>query len=413
MSVSGGIAIATLVSAAILLICRICTPLFARVKQPSVVAELCVGIVLGLTAAKWSTALHIEFAMPDLKAVLYWTSEPTLFVYMLFLGYSIDLGRFKAELARSSSIALLALLVPFAIVYALLASHLPLGITAPSSVLGTLAICGAVTVTAMPVMARILDELKLIGTRVGTASISAAAIDDLFSWILLGILSAVVGGRAVQGKGLPTTIAIAGLCLAAIIILRLLLQRYSGARATATIAVATVALSVILARELNIDILLLSFAIGLSIPRIDAISAVVERSQGFVTRLMPLFFVLSGMKAADSGWYLALSAILIWVALATTKGAMAYVAARATRFDKCSALMVGALMNCRGVVSLIFLSVGLRNGLITEQTYTVLLMVALLTTFMTTPLVLAIQRFVANEKLTFLSERSGKALTEA
>ena len=126
-----------------------------------------------------------------------------------------------------------------------------------------------------------------------------------------------------------------------------------------------------------------------------------------------LFFVLSGMNAASRGLLADLPAIGLWTVWASlAKGGSSYIAARVNRFDKQGALLVASLMNCRGVVSLIFLSVGLRNGLISPHTYGVLLVVALVTTLMSTPLIILSVRLTGRSLVAAAEQVVSPALAE-
>ena len=328
-------AIALLFAAAILVLCALGAPLFARIRQPRVVAELCVGILAGFALVQGAASLGIAVPTAQMKGVLFWISEPALLAYMFCLGFETNVAHVRSGLARSFSIAGSRIVVAFTLTYVVLSLNVAWGLDQATSLGGKLAICGALSVTAFPVMARILDELRMLTSRVGLTALSAAAVDDVFAWTLLGVLGVIATGS-----------------------------------------------------PRGIDPILVAFAAGLVTPRIPAIAEPLKHVQRGATRLMPLFFALAGMNAVIVGWLPALPAIALWTAWATlTTAGASYLAGRANQFDKQSSLVIAGLMNCRGVVGLIFLSVGLRNALITQHTYAVLLGVALATTFMTTPIV--------------------------
>lgn len=393
MNSAGAFAIALIVAAAILLACALGAPLFARIRQPRVVAELCVGILAGFGLAQGAAAFGIPIPMPQVKTVLYWISEPALLAYMFCLGYETNVAHLRDGLARSSSIAVSRIVVAFALTYCLLTLNLAWGIDGASSVGGKLAICGAMAVTAFPVMARILDELKLLASRVGLTALSAAAVDDLFAWTLLAVLGAIATGSAASPHVWLERAAFSLPCVAAIVLIRSLTRGERRGPVVALASGGTSLLLVVIAMLLGIDPVIVAFAAGLLTPRVVSVSELLRHVQRWSTRLMPLFFALGGMNAIIVGWLAALPVVALWTAWATliTAGA-SYVAARANRFDGRSSLMIAALMNCRGVVGLIFLSIGLRSGIITQHTYTVLLGVALATTFMTTPIVILTAR---------------------
>ncbi len=340
-------AIASIVAAATLVACALGAPLFARIRQPRVVAELCVGILAGFMLVQGAAAFGFPVPAAQVKGILYWISEPALLAYMFCLGYETNVAHLRNGLARSSSIALACIAAAFFLTYCALTWNVAWGIGQAPSFAGKLAICGALSVTAFPVMARILDELDLLASRVGLTALGAAAVADVFAWSLLAVLCALATGSAA-----------------------------------------------------SIDPVIVAYALGLVVPRIPAFAEPLRHVQRWATKLMPLFFALAGMNAIVAGWWAALPAIALWTAWATlVTGGAGYLAARANRFGRQSSLMIAALMNCRGVVGLIFLSVGLRSGIITPHTYTVLLGVALAATFMTTPIAV----------LSMRSRRSGVA----
>ena len=410
--VAESLVIALLIAGAVLFLCALCAPLFARLHQPRVVAELCVGILAGLALSQSIDALRLPLSVPFLKSVLYWISEPALLAYMFCLGYETNLARFKDGLVKSSSIAVWAIVVPFGLTWCILALRLPWGIQSTSTV-GSLAICGAMAVTAFPVMSRILGELKLLGSRIGIIALSAAAIEDLFSWTLLAVLTSIVG-RSAPFPNMWLRAALSAALFFGIVLGRSYLKNQRPKYAAGAVTVGILASAVVLASLLGIDLILLAFATGLLTPRSRWLSTVVQRVQGWAAGLMPLFFLLSGINAASRGLLADLPAIALWTGFASlATGGASYAAARANRFDNQGALMLASLMNCRGVVSLIFLSVGLRYGLITPHTYGVLLVVTLVTTLMSTPLIVLSSRLTGRSISAAAEQVASPALAEA
>jgi Kef-type K+ transport system membrane component KefB len=376
------------------------------------VAELCVGILAGFALAQGAAALGIPVPMAQVKAVLYWISEPALLAYMFCLGYATNVAHVRDALARSSSIAASSIVVAFTLTFCLLSLNLAWGLEA-SSFGGKLAICGAMAVTAFPVMARILGELKLLSGRVGLTALSAAAVNDVFAWTLLAVLGALAAGSAASPSAWLARALFALPCVATIVLIRSLTKHERRLSMLALAGAGTLSLLVVIAVLLGIDPVIVAFAGGLLAPRIPAVSEPLRHVQRVATALMPLFFALAGMNAIIVGWLTAIPAIVLWTAWATlTTAGASYVSARANQFDRQSSVMIAALMNCRGVVGLIFLSIGLRNGLITQHTYAVLLGVALATTFMTTPIVVLTARLRRGSVASAGGQSSGALLAE-
>ncbi|HEV2738187.1 MAG TPA: cation:proton antiporter [Candidatus Elarobacter sp.] len=380
---------------AVLLCCRLCAPLFAKICQPRVVAEMVLGIAIGGAVAQASGTAGISSAFAHLKPVLHWLSEPALWAYMFCLGFETDLGRLRSGARTALAIAVTALIVPFCATFAIVAFGVPWAAEAgSSSPVAAVAVSGAMAVTALPVMFRIVEDLNLLKSRVGMVALTAAAIDDLFSWTVLAILIAVTN-RAVTASSMLQFAAVTVLCIAGIAGGRYVLARNAAAAvgsrarfATVVLTIAMIVLALLPPALARIDPVLLAFVGGLLVPRAESIKRHIEMLRSCAVALLPLFFVVTGMNAGNIT-SLALPAIAFWTAWAcVTKGGSSYLAALANGFGRRRATIVGALMNCRGVASLIFLSVGLRYGLITNATYSVLLVVALITTVIGTPLIL-------------------------
>ena len=410
---AGAFALSLVVAGAVLVVCAIGAPLFAKIRQPRVVAELCIGILAGFGLAQGAAALGIPVPMPQIKAVLYWISEPALLAYMFCLGYETNVAHVRDGLARSSSIAASSIVVAFTLTYCLLSLNLGWGIDQASSFGGKLAICGAMAVTAFPVMARILDELKMLSSRIGLTALSAAAVGDLFAWTLLAVLGVIATGSAASPSVWLERALFALPCAAMIVLIRSLTRRERSLPVVALAGVGTFLLLVVIAMLLGIDPVIVAFAGGLLAPRVLAVSEPLRHVQRWSARLMPLFFALAGINAIIVGWLTAVPAIALWTAWATlTTGGASYVSARVNQFDRQSSLTIAALMNCRGIVGLIFLSIGLRNGLITPHTYAVLLGVALATTFMTTPVVVLMARLRRSSAASAVGQPAGALLAE-
>ncbi len=391
------------IAAAILLTRGLFAALFARVHQPGVVAELCVGILVGSFASQALGLTHVTIALPVVKSILYCVSYPALIAFMFCLGYEVDVALLRQGMSRASSIGAWAIIVPFGLTYGLLALRLPWGIDTSSSTLGDLTVCTVIAVTAFPVMSRILEEFKLLGSRLGITALCAAGINDLFAWSLLAVLTALINRSA----GSVGWYAVLSASFVAFIVLdRLASTRRLPSWTGGVTRVAMLAAGTAVAMRIGIDTVLVAYAAGVFLQRFQQLAAFMPRVRWLATALMPLFFVLSGMNATMAGALAAIPAAAAWTVWASlTKGGTSFLAARASGFDTQESCVVGALMNCRGVVSLVFLAVALRNGLITPHTYTVLLIVAVVTTLMTAPIIALAER-VGGRRLITAAEQT-------
>ena len=369
--------------ASILLACRACTPLFAAIRQPRVIVELCVGIAVGMLLAKLFGGTQ---QIATVRTGLYWISAPALFIYMYCIGYESDLTAFKSGLRDSSRVAIAGLVVPFGATYAALTLHLAPAF-ASGSTLGELAISGAVSATAFPVLLRILDETKRLGTRLGGIVLSAAGLDDIFSWTLLGVLTLLVqhsGGVS----NLFARLVAAVVCLFGAYACRLLVKQQPSLVLTVIASAGIVILALAASLLTGIDPIVASFGAGLFTPASAIGSRLTAHLQHIATKALPLFFGLSGMNVDVSGWWGALPAVAFWTVLASiTKAGASFFAALASRFSSPDSVAIAALMNCRGLVGLIFLALARHNGLIDPSMYSILVIAALATTLMSTPIV--------------------------
>lgn len=376
------VGIVILGTASVLLVCRASRPLFAAFRQPPVVAELCVGIIVGILL---TSVFHLDaHVLATLKSGLYWFSEPALLVYMYCLGYEVERRAFKSKFRDSVLIATCAFGVPFAITAWLLRLHWGPLIDPPST-LGSLAICGVVSATAFPVLARILRATGLMVTRVGTVALSAAAVNDLISWTLLAVLTVLV--RPGSAKLEPSHLAGATICITAAYVGGHTLRRTSHPVVSSIGSFAIGIFAMFTAVLIGIDPTIGAFASGLCTPRSPIVSVIIAKSQSLATKALPLFFCYSGLGTELTASVDMLPAAVFWAALSTiTKGGAAFLAAIG-RMSRLEALAVGVLMNCRGLVGIIFLSLALRNGLIKPLPYSILILVSLITTLMCTPVV--------------------------
>lgn len=387
--------------AIILLTCRAVGWLGRRLLgQPQVVGEMIAGVLLG------PSLLGLLF--PDLQAaifpsatrnVLYAGSQLGVGLYMFLVGltFRLDLLRTKARSAAMVSLAGIA--APFAIAVAITPMLLTVpglfapGIRVPDA---TLFMGACMALTAFPMLARIINERGLADSALGTLSLTAGAFDDACSWCVLAIVLATFGG----GPGVAI-VAIGGgllyVVLLALVGRRLLAPLARGVERTGelsfTVLAVTLALfccSAFLMDLIGIHAIFGGFMLGAVMPRgrfAQEFKAKVEPLA--VVLLLPMFFTYSGLNTrfdtVDSPtlWLIAFG-ILAGSILA--KGGACYLAARLAGEDNRTALGIGALMNSRGLMELIIINIGLQKGIIGPTLFSMLVLMAICTTMMATPL---------------------------
>ncbi len=264
----------------------------------------------------------------------------------------------------------------------------------------------AMSVTAFPVLARILEEPNLTGTRLGALALAAAAVDDVSAWtILAGVVAVARAGASSEGAlaAALRTVGCTALVVAAAVVARPLLRGVLG-RARGRVGADQVALAVLLALALalatewaGVHALFGAFLAGALIPRDGGVAAALAaRLEELVTTaLLPVFFAYAGLRASvaliDGAALWTAFALVMLVAVGGKLGGSA-TAARLAGLPWDEALSLGVLMNTRGLMELVILSIGLDVGAISPTFYAMMVLMALATTVMTAPLLTLVAR---------------------
>jgi Kef-type K+ transport system membrane component KefB len=371
-----------------------------RLGQPLVIAEMIGGIMLGPSLLGWvAPELWAHLFTSESLLPLRLASQFGLMFFMFLVGLELDSSHYRGRSSSSVVIAQIGIVVPFVLGSALgLWMYPRFSSESTSRTAFVLFVGAAMSITAFPVLARILTEWRMLDTRVGAIAIASAAIGDVTAWCLLAFIVAVARHHDVSGAAITTVAAIAyvGLMVGAV---RPLLSRLA-ARVTPpdTVPQTVVAIVVVLvlisswATELiGIHALFGGFLAGVIMPRENGFArALSHRLEGLVVMLLPLFFASSGLNTQigllSGGNEWAVCGLIILVASAGKFGGSA-VAARTTGFSWREAGVIGVLMNTRGLMELIVLNIGLELGVISPIVFSMMVIMALVTTFTTTPLV--------------------------
>jgi Kef-type K+ transport system membrane component KefB len=250
-------------------------------------------------------------------------------------------------------------------------------------------------ITAFPVLARILADRKLMHTRVGLIAISCAAVDDLTAWCLLAVITLIARPDAVA-LPLPWRFAaLAAYVLTMAFLVRPALRRFLPAEpghGRFAAIMTFLLLSVCATEALGVHALFGAFVAGLVMPRTAALEAALRGRLESVTLvlLVPLFFAYTGLRTSlallDSADLWMLCGLIVAVAV-ISKLFVAALVLRATGLPWREALAVGVLVNTRGLVELVILNVGLDLGILSPALFSMMVIMALVTTLMTTPLI--------------------------
>ena len=416
----------------VIVVCRIMGEIVARLGQPRVMGELIGGIILGpsLIGAlpQAFPALCGAAACPPnwpfsatTLAGLRSAAEVGLVFYMFLVGLELDPSVLRARAKQALAISLTSVAFPFVIgtiaaIVLLNQGSLYGDATRPAAFIVFMGV--SMSITAFPVLARILVERRMVRGPIGALALACAAVDDVVAWSLLALATvfAAAGAVATAAPGAakaapaPDPIAIVLLaiafCLLMAFLARPILARVadayeeSGHVPAGWVVVVFVGIlaAAFLSQRVGIATIFGAFVVGLIMPRHGGLTAdISNRLEDFaVIVLLPLFFVVSGMRTNIAGhlgdptfWVL----VLVLTAIAIGgKWLGASVAARASGLDRQGSIAIGALMNTRGLTELIVLNVGLSLGVISQDLFTALVLMALITTFMTGPALRLIDR---------------------
>lgn len=384
--------------AVILLSCRSLAWVFRRIGQPAVVAEMIAGVLLGPSllgalAPELSASLFPAASKPILGAL----AQLALVLYMFLVGCQFDHRLLKGKVGAAAAVSTAGIAAPFAL-GALLAWQLSGRLDLfPSGGHGlqTLLFMGvAMSITAFPVLARILQERGLEGTPLAVLALGAGAFDDAIAGCVLAlVLASLKGDPSIALLTVLGTLSFTALVLGP---LRRVLPRLLGRVGVDLDATQLVrVLGLLLLAGWCTDVIGIhavfgAFLFGLAMPRGAATESLQRQLMPLTqTLLLPIYFACSGLNTQvgllNSPALWALAALVLACAV-LGKGGACYLAARWQGMPQDQAAAVGSLMNARGLMELIILNIGLQVGLITPTLFTVMVLMAIATTLMATPM---------------------------
>ena len=392
--------------AVILLFCRIVGAIAARLGQPQVVAEMLAGVLLGPSlfgllapdAQQWLFPWDRTETVRDSQSYLYPASQLGLALYMFVVGMEFRTDIVAKRLRSSMAVSVAGMVAPF-ILGAGLAwvffHHTDFFPKKTKLAEAMLFLGASMCVTALPVLARIIQFKKLTGTTVGTVALGAGAINDAAAWCLLAVVLASFDNdwsHAWMNMG-------GGAAYVAFVLLvvRPALARWkslfmkSGTLSDAglVMGLALMALGAWFTDLIGLHAVFGAFVMGAAMPRGVVTRDLIGRVQPLtVALLLPLYFTFSGLNTRvgllDTGFlWLMCGAVLAAAILG--KGAACWLAARATGISNRESLGIGTLMNARGLMELIIINIGLQRGIISPALFAILVIMAVVTTLMASP----------------------------
>ncbi|GAQ11789.1 K(+)/H(+) antiporter 1 [Aspergillus lentulus] len=388
----------------IIILCRLIHWPLSKLRQPRVIAEVIAGIVLGPSVMGripgFTNAIFPTASIPNLTLV----ANLGLVLFLFLVGLETDLRFLISNWRVAASVSAAGMILPFgfgsAISYGLYHTFR----TEPGMAhidFGTylLFIGIAMAITAFPVLCRILTELKLLGTNVGVIVLSAGVGNDVVGWVLLALCVALVNA----GSGITALwvlLVAAGYIAFLALVFRPLFMRFLNktgslqkgpSQSVVTITILLALASAFFTQVIGIHAIFGGFIIGLLCPHEGGFAIkLTEKIEDLVAVLfLPLYFTLSGLSTnlglLDSGtvWGYVVGVIAIAFLAKVAGGALA---SRLCGLLWRESFSIGVLMSCKGLVELIVLNIGLQARILSTRTFTIFVVMALVTTFATTPL---------------------------
>lgn len=399
------IAVVLALLALIIVVARIAGTLVAKVGIPPVVGEIAAGVMLGPSLL--GMELSNEIFPADQRGFLDVLARVGLVLFMFVVGLELDLKLIKGREKVAGAVSVCSIILPFTLGIGL--AHLFVTSDATEALKPdgadfwpfALFMGAAMSITAFPVLARILTDRRMHRTETGGLALACAATDDIIAWTLLAVVLAIAGVDGGHGHLPSWAIYLAiPFVLVAIFVVRPALTWLTRAYHKAGELTPTI-LSVVLVgmllfaattEVLGIHYIFGAFLFGAIIPHEQAAALrheiLVRLEQISVLLLLPVFFLISGLKVDIQGLgtehVVPLLAILAVAIIGKYVGA--YVGARLQKVPHWQASSLGLLMNTRGLTELIILNVGLEKGLLSQELFTLMVIMALVTTVMTGPL---------------------------
>ncbi len=368
--------------------------LFAYVSQPPVIGEVIAGILLGPSFL--GPQLSALILPPSVAPFLGVIAQLGVVLYMFLVGLELNLALLKQRVHATVATSHAGILVPFVLgAWLALFLYPQLSNSAVTFTSFALFIGVAMSITAFPVLARILTDYRLTRTSLGVVALSCAAVDDVTAWCLLAFVVGVV--KAQMGAGLLVAVEAVAFITFVFLVGRPLLEwitrRWGGegqSRELVTLIFVALLLAALTAEAIGIHAIFGAFLLGAVIPHDSVVARTLTRQLDRVVTilLLPAFFALTGMRTQIN----LLTTPTLWlicglIILVATLGKFGgtFAAARLTGLSWRPAAMLGALMNTRGLMELIVLNIGLDLGIISPTLFAMMVLMALVTTALTSP----------------------------
>ena len=398
--------------ALIIFMARLLGWLFKKIGQPAVMGEIIAGVILGPSVAGFFFPGFSQFLFPPSSlGNLQMFSQIGLILFMFVVGMELDLDLIKKNAGTALVISHAGIVIPLSLgitlAYFLYSRYAPAGVPffAFSLFIGV-----AMSMTAFPVLSRIIRERGLSQTKLGNLAITCAAVEDVSAWCLLAVVLAIVKADR-PGSGLMVLVYVLIYGLIMFVIIKPFLKKWlldpadhpTGGISGLTIIFVLLLLSAYATEVMGIHALFGAFLAGIIMPANETLRKMIVQKIEDVALilLLPLFFAVTGLRTyigllnERDIW---LVFLLILVVAVTGKFGATAVAARISGESLKDSLSLGALMNTRGLVEVVVLNIGYDLHILTPVVFTLMVLMALITTCMTNPILNLINRIWAKKK---------------
>ena len=384
----------------IIIVARLFAGLFRKIGQPPVMGEMIAGIVLGpsVLGLLLPRAMAVLFP-PASMGTLGLLSQIGVVLFMFVVGMELDVEHLRKKASAAIMISHASIVLPFLLGAALaLILYTPLAPANTSFTAFALFMGIAMSITAFPVLARILEDRGLSQSPLGSTAIACAAIDDVTAWCILAFVIAIVKSGGVAASVVNVVLV---LCFVSVMLLlvkprmgNLIRERVTDPRQSKRLLAGILAFVLACAwvtESIGIHALFGAFLAGVVMPSVAGFRLFLrERLEAFISAaLLPLFFAFTGLRTQISllndwpGWLMCFGIIVVAVA-GKLGGSM--LMARWTKMSWRDSFAIGALMNTRGLIELVVLNIGYDLGILSARIFVMMVIMALVTTFMTAPL---------------------------
>jgi Kef-type K+ transport system membrane component KefB len=381
--------------------------LFARFGQPAVVGEMMAGILLGPSLLGLIAPQTFNFLFaPSTLEPLRLLSQIGVCLFMFAVGMELEISHLKKQVRTAIVVSHSSIVIPYLLGVTLaLFLYSSLAQTGASFTAFALFMGISMSITAFPVLVRILKDRQLFQTSLGATATACAAVDDVSAWTILAFVVAIARAANIGSAffSFALVIAFVGLMLA---LVRPLLAGFIGKAAmeqpepnkkTLATVIAVVLVASFSTETIGIHALFGAFLAGVIMPRAsgfrEKLAVRVENISSVL--FLPVFFAFTGLRTQvgllNSSYDWLVCAVVIAVATLGKLGGSA-LAARLTGMDGRTSLQLGALMNTRGLMELIALNIGYDLGILSQRIFAVLVIMALVTTMLTGPLVTLLRK---------------------